>query len=286
MSRRNGFTLIELVIVVAIVGILASATVPLARWGVKRSKEHELQESLRILRNAIDRYHDAAQAGLIEVPEDNPGYPPDLEVLVEGVPLTGPMPPVVPGASDEYDATGPGLSGGLQEQVEEGQGAGAGGSGGTGGAGGTTSRGPGQGVRFGGFGDAGGSGGAEQRRGAGLAGRIASELGTGRQDRQGGGGTRQSQGQGGQGLGGGVAFGQFGGGGDGDGQPPLGPDGEPLKLVFLRRIPVDPMTGEREWGKRCYGEPPDDRLWCGRNVFDVYSRSLDRSIDGNAYRDW
>jgi len=67
--KQRGFTLIELVIVVAIVGILASGALPLARWSVKRSNEYALQQNLRIIRNAIDRYHDAALEGLIEVPE-------------------------------------------------------------------------------------------------------------------------------------------------------------------------------------------------------------------------
>jgi general secretion pathway protein G len=53
--KQRGFTLIELVIVVAIVGVLASAALPLARWSVKRTKEYQLQQNLRIIRNAIDR---------------------------------------------------------------------------------------------------------------------------------------------------------------------------------------------------------------------------------------
>ena len=127
--KQRGFTLIELVIVVAIVGILASGAMPLARWSVKRNKEYVLQQNLRVLRNAIDRYHDAAQAGLIEVPEGTSGYPATLDLLVEGVPLLGQMPPVMPAVSDEYGATGPGLTGGLgAQQSSQGSAAGLGGA--------------------------------------------------------------------------------------------------------------------------------------------------------------
>lgn len=57
------------------------------------------------------------------------------------------------------------------------------------------------------------------------------------------------------------------------------------KLKFLRRIPVDPMTGE-EWGKRCYQDDPDSTSWCGENVWDVYSTSTARALDGTAYNTW
>ena len=58
------------------------------------------------------------------------------------------------------------------------------------------------------------------------------------------------------------------------------------KLKFLRRIPVDPMTGEAEWGMRCYQDPPDSRSWCGQNVWDVYSLSQGKGLDGSMYKDW
>lgn len=58
------------------------------------------------------------------------------------------------------------------------------------------------------------------------------------------------------------------------------------KLKFLRRIPTDPMTGEAEWGMRCYQDPPDSRSWCGQNVWDVYSLSKGKSLDGTMYKDW
>ncbi len=58
------------------------------------------------------------------------------------------------------------------------------------------------------------------------------------------------------------------------------------KLKFLRRIPKDPMTGSAEWGKRCYQDEPDSTSWCGRNVWDVYSMSEGKGLDGVPYREW
>jgi general secretion pathway protein G len=58
------------------------------------------------------------------------------------------------------------------------------------------------------------------------------------------------------------------------------------KLKFLRRIPVDPMTGETEWGKRCYQDEPDSTSWCGDNVWDVYSTSGGTALDGTEYSTW
>jgi general secretion pathway protein G len=59
------------------------------------------------------------------------------------------------------------------------------------------------------------------------------------------------------------------------------------KLKFLRRIPVDPMTGTAEWGLRCYQDDPDSTSWCGENVYDVYSMSTARALDGKTtYNTW
>lgn len=58
------------------------------------------------------------------------------------------------------------------------------------------------------------------------------------------------------------------------------------KLKFLRRIPVDPMTGEADWGKRCYQDDPDSTSWCGENVWDVYSKSTAKGLDGTNYNTW
>lgn len=154
-SASRGLTFIELVVTAAILMILASAALPVAKVAVKRRKEIELRRELRILRTAIDRYKasvDAGQIGGTDVQLGSEGYPETLEVLVEGV-----------------------------SQV-----------------------------------------------------------------------------------------------GRADGR----------KLRFLRRIPVDPMLGEADWGLRCYSDPPDASSWCGDNVYDVYSKSQGRALDGTYYKDW
>ncbi|HJX28107.1 MAG TPA: prepilin-type N-terminal cleavage/methylation domain-containing protein [Thermoanaerobaculia bacterium] len=58
------------------------------------------------------------------------------------------------------------------------------------------------------------------------------------------------------------------------------------KLKLLRRIPVDPMTGEREWGLRSYQDEPDATSWGGENVYDVYSLSGAVGLNGVPYREW
>jgi general secretion pathway protein G len=149
-----GFTLLELILTIAVLTIFTAGAIPIARNAVKREREIELRRALREIRTAIDRYKRAADAGLIspfEVKQDSDGYPPNLDVLVEGVPLAG------------------------------------------------------------------------------------------------------------------------------------SPD---RKLRFLRRIPVDPMTGRAEWGLRSTRDAPDARNWGGQNVFDVYSLSDATALDGTKYRDW
>jgi len=83
--NSRGFTLIELVITVTIVGLLATAAMPLVELTVKRGKEAELRVNLREIRTALDAYKRAADQGHIEQEADMSGYPPSLEVLVEGV---------------------------------------------------------------------------------------------------------------------------------------------------------------------------------------------------------
>jgi general secretion pathway protein G len=58
------------------------------------------------------------------------------------------------------------------------------------------------------------------------------------------------------------------------------------KLKFLRRIPVDPMTGTTEWGKRSYQDEPDATSWGGGNVYDVYTTSDGTALDGTKYKEW
>lgn len=149
--RMRGFTLIELMITVAIVGLLASVALPLAEMSVKRGKEADLRIALREVRQAIDAYKRAGDEGLIAKPAEKSGYPPALKVLVEGV---------------------------------------------------------------------------ENQR-----------------------------------------------------------DPKDGRVYFLRRVPVDPMTGKREWGVRSYASPPDQPQK-GDDVFDVYSLSEDTGLNGIRYKDW
>jgi general secretion pathway protein G len=146
---------VELLVVTTIILILASAVQPLAKVTVQRQKEVELRRVLREMRDAIDKFNDAALAGMIptsELKAESEGYPPNLEILVDGVAVAN-------------DASG-------------------------------------------------------------------------------------------------------------------------RKLKFLRRIPIDPMTGEAEWGLRSYQDKPDTTTWGGQNVFDVRSRSEGTALDGTKYKDW
>jgi general secretion pathway protein G len=85
---RDGYTFVELVIVSAMLLILASAVLPLAKVTIQRQREVELRRALRDMRTAIDRYKDAVDQGMIgamDVKAGSEGYPADLETLVEGV---------------------------------------------------------------------------------------------------------------------------------------------------------------------------------------------------------
>jgi general secretion pathway protein G len=59
-----------------------------------------------------------------------------------------------------------------------------------------------------------------------------------------------------------------------------------VKIKFLRRIPLDPMTNSRDWGMHSMQDDPKTTGWGGQNVFDVYTRSLDKAADGTPYADW
>ena len=58
------------------------------------------------------------------------------------------------------------------------------------------------------------------------------------------------------------------------------------KIVFLRKIPIDPTTGRADWGLRAVQDDPDSRHWSGKDVFDVYSQSTATAMDGTKYSDW
>ena len=147
-GSESGLSLVELIIVVAIVGILAGAAIPIARFQVKRVKERELRRDLWEMRDAIDHYKDAADKGAFITKVDSMNYPPDLETLVNGVEV---------------------------------------------------------------------------------------------QDK---------------------------------------------KVKFLRRIPVDPMTGTAEWGLRSNQDDADSDSFGGQNVFDVYTKSQGTALNGTKYSTW
>jgi general secretion pathway protein G len=151
LPSEVGITLLELIIACSILMILSSAALPVFKYTVIRQKEAELRRDLREMKDAIDRYKDAADRNQIRVEIGSEGYPPDLETLVKGVQL---------GASSDR------------------------------------------------------------------------------------------------------------------------------KIRFLRKIPVDPMTGRAEWGLRAVQDDPDSTSWGGKNVFDVYSKSTGTALDGTKYSDW
>jgi general secretion pathway protein G len=86
---QRGFTLLELIIASAILVVLSTMAVPLARLTIQREKERELRADLWQMRDAIDRYKDAADRQLFQIKVDSQGYPPDLDTLVKGVDVQG-----------------------------------------------------------------------------------------------------------------------------------------------------------------------------------------------------
>jgi general secretion pathway protein G len=146
--RERGFTLIELIVATAILLILTGMVLPSARMAVTRERERELRQDLWMMRDAIDRYKDAADRGAFQQKVGAEGYPPDLDTLVNGVDVSG------------------------------------------------------------------------------------------------------------------------------------------KKLKFLRKIPVDPMTGKTEWGMRSMQDDPTSDSWGEQNVFDVYTKSQGTALDGTKYKDW
>ena len=85
----HGFTLLELIVAATILSILTLMAVPLAQVTIKREKEKQLRQALWQMRDAIDRYKDAADRGGFQIKVDTQGYPPDLDTLVKGVDVQG-----------------------------------------------------------------------------------------------------------------------------------------------------------------------------------------------------
>ena len=186
-------TLLELIIACAILMILASAALPAARFTVQRRREAELRHDLREMRDAIDRYKDAADRNLIRVEVGTEGYPPDLDTLVKGVDLVS------------QATTGTSTTAGI---------------------------------------------------GASLPGQSAAAAAQGLTPSTGSINT--------SGLGNDLI----------------------RHVRFLRSIPVDPLTGKADWGKRSVQDDPDSSSWGGKDVFDVFSVSTGMALDGTKYSDW
>ena len=88
-NGQRGMTLVELITAIVIMAILAGAAVPIARTSIKREKERRLRAALWEMRDAIDRYKDAADRGAFQIKLGSEGYPPDLQTLVDGVDIQG-----------------------------------------------------------------------------------------------------------------------------------------------------------------------------------------------------
>jgi len=86
---QRGFTLLELVVASSVLVVLSTMAIPLARLTIQRDKERQLRAALWDMRDAIDRYKDAADRGGFQTKVDSQNYPPDLETLVKGVDVQG-----------------------------------------------------------------------------------------------------------------------------------------------------------------------------------------------------
>ena len=87
--NAHGFTLVELIVATAILAILTTLAIPLARLSIRREKERMLRYDLWQMRDAIDRYKEAADRGAFQIKVGSEGYPPDLDTLVKGVDVGG-----------------------------------------------------------------------------------------------------------------------------------------------------------------------------------------------------
>jgi general secretion pathway protein G len=84
-----GVTLVELIVAIALIAILTGAALPVVRTAIKRERERELRTRLWEIRDAIDRYKDAADRGAFQIKLGSEGYPPDLETLAKGIDVQG-----------------------------------------------------------------------------------------------------------------------------------------------------------------------------------------------------
>jgi general secretion pathway protein G len=89
VKPQRGFTLLELIVAAMILSILTLMALPLAQVTIKREKEKQLRQALWQMRDAIDRYKDAADRGGFQIKVDSQGYPPDMDTLVKGVDVQG-----------------------------------------------------------------------------------------------------------------------------------------------------------------------------------------------------
>lgn len=96
-SLQGGMTLLELIVSCTILLLLATMAIPIARFTAQRERENELRKELQYMRDAVDRYKDLADHGQIRVDALTGGYPPDLQTLVKGVPLTSTATGGIPG---------------------------------------------------------------------------------------------------------------------------------------------------------------------------------------------
>ena len=87
--NARGFTLLELIVAATILAVLTLMALPLARVTIQREREKQLRQALWEMRDAIDRYKDAADRQAFQIKVDSQGYPPDLETLVKGVDVQG-----------------------------------------------------------------------------------------------------------------------------------------------------------------------------------------------------
>src|SRR5580658_1995702 len=88
-TSQRGFTLMELIVAATILAVLTMMALPLARVTIQREREKELRTDLWEMRDAIDRYKDAAEQGKFQTKVDSQNYPPDLDTLVKGVEAQG-----------------------------------------------------------------------------------------------------------------------------------------------------------------------------------------------------